>query len=93
MNENNIQANKLREDVGESEGEREKERERKRERESREEAGEEPVIVGWTRGRMEETRETKRADVLCGGYTEERKTDTEMGGLREERFGWSGRGL
>ena len=42
---------------------------------------------------MEGVRLTKRADALRGEgrRKEKRKTETRMGGLREERFGGSGR--
>ena len=41
--------------------------------------------------RMEGERLTKRADALRVEVEDNRKTDTEMGGLREERFGKIGR--
>ena len=40
-------------------------------------------------GRMEGERLTQREDAL----REKRKTETEVGGLREERFGGIGRGV
>ena len=56
-------------------------------RESHKEAAEEPAKVGWTCGMN--GRGTVDEDKRCawsGVYKEKRKTGTEMGGLRKERF-------
>ena len=63
-------------------------------RESHREAGEEPAKVGWTcrkngRGMIDE----ESGCAWNGRKKEKRKTETEMGGLREERFSGSGRGM
>ena len=42
---------------------------------------------------MEETVNEESGCAQSGGQKETRKTETEMGGLREETFGGSGRGV
>ena len=61
--------------------------------ERREEAGEELVKVGWTRGKNGRERLMESICAQSGGKKEKRKTETEIGGLGEERFGGSGRGM
>ena len=63
------------------------------ERESHEEAGEEPAKVGWTCGKNGSgTVDEGSGCGQSGRQKEKRKTETEMAGLREDRFGRSGRG-
>ena len=49
--------------------------------------------VGWTRGKNGMgTADEESACAYSGDYKDKRKSETKMGGLREERFGGSGRG-
>ena len=64
------------------------------EREPHEEVGEEPGKVGWSCGRNGRgTIDEESGCAWSGGYKEKRKTETEMGGLREEILSVSGRGM
>ena len=50
--------------------------------------------MGWTCGKNgRDTEDEENGCVLSGAYKEERKTEIEMGGLREGTLGWSGRGV